>query len=361
MICHFLSVGPIFVSAIYVGFVVLVHYQSPVDCLDEPCLSEGVDNRVINWATDFFVSAFCLFLGLHLSLTHAVRKAGILAQIFMAGSFALQGIAHWMYANSGEGDEKGMLGYWVLVAFFSMFFVLSAFSHAHLAVESTKAMSSLRRPCCGLMMLKICRILLLLSLVGTLSGCIWCSVDSTMHVESVIDEYDWGLDNDESTCIRIVNISKFSLLFSYALLWFPMAMLLKFAALDRPANILGLTTPMAAGSICVYQWTVGSIFICAMALVAFVRGEDFLETFTDKFGAEIFHYGMVLTMYCAHNVSWTLLLIPQRRQRVQSPLSNEIDRAEKGILKKKQQPLEAIVEEPEQEERRVKTISFEEQ
>merc|ERR1712238_537787 len=132
-------------GALYVGMVIAIHYLSPIDCLvitlddnnygdvnnndignttttvDESqsqqlemeqtllCQSEGVDNTILNWSSDFFVAIWMFVFAFHLSIcrkttpstggkgerrstNEVVMDSGILAQIFIGGAFVLSGI-----------------------------------------------------------------------------------------------------------------------------------------------------------------------------------------------------------------------------------------------------------------------------
>jgi hypothetical protein len=134
-------------------------------------------------------------------------------------------------------------------------------------------------------------------------------------------------------------------------MWIPAGFLLKAAVSSTQTpqnNILGLSTPIAAGSIVLCQWSLGAMYFVFLAVTARIRGEDFLELYQRAYGAEILHYGMLMTFYCAHHLSSTLT-IPKKVVFVnkprkggtkvvpKSPLASEIDKAEQGIVEKRTQ------------------------
>jgi hypothetical protein len=286
----------------------------------------------------------------------AIRKSGILAQIFMAGSFTLEGINHWMYGNNGVNDGKGMAAFWLIWLVSSVFFTCSGLSHAYFAKESTEKLSNLRF-CCADRFLGLYQAFMVLSCTGNVVGCLWCVLSPELHVEDIIDNFDDEDGTDLPICIRIVSFSHVLLYFSYALLWIPTGLLLKAAARQNPTKILGLTTPIAAGSTVLFQWTVGAMYFVYLVFASWIRGGDdyydeFLELYEKTYGAQVIHYGMLMTFYCAHNVSWTLTIPSKTRaatvttKRVvsnkkkvvptaKSPLASEIEDAEQGILMKK--------------------------
>ena len=375
---RFLSIGILGVTVAYLALVVSLELFSPVECLDEPCSSEGVDNTVVSWGTDYFLSLALFGFAIHLCLAdkqRAVRLSGILAQIFMGGSFVLDGINHWMYANNGVNDGYGMAPFWLIALVSSVFFTCSGMSHAYFAKETTNQLSKLLKSCCCpdwfLVIYQIC---LVLSCTGNMVGCLWCVLSPKLHVDSVIDEIDeLALDEEHPlpVCIRIVTISQVSLYLSYALLWIPAGLLLKAAARQNPKQILGLSTPFAAGSIVLLQWTVGAMYFVCLMFASWVRNgagnafdyNEFMELFQKTYGTQVMHYGMLMTFYCSHNLSWTLTAPSTqgkvvesgqkrgRRRKVgfvtASPLSSEVGKAEEGVLSKKKSPTRVNFAEPE--------------
>lgn len=316
------SIGILLLSTLYLIFCVLIRFLAP-PCLEddeEDCQLEGVDNSVIMWGTDFFVAAAAFCFGIHLTLhREVVRKSGTLAHIFMAGSFALMGIARWMYANDATTDNSGILEYWIVSAISSLFLALSAACHAHFALDTASTISKLHRPCCAGSMTRLWLTGVILSCITYLIACIWCSSTPRLHTYDVLDTFaDDANFEDLHTCVQLATVSEILLWLFYALLWIPMGILLKAVARRQCQVICGLSTPAAASCAIWSQWMTGSMYLVVIAFCAWVRqngddDEDGIErTFIDLWervhGAEIFHYGMLLTMYCAHNLSFTFTL-----------------------------------------------------
>jgi hypothetical protein len=338
--CRFIAIGLILLTLAYIGMVVLLKFFVSQECLD-PCNSnsEGVDNTILQWSSDFFVSLFCVVFALHLSLVRAsVQKSAILAQIFMGGAFALSGIGSWIYPNSGLDDNGGMLGFWIVWTGSSIFFAISGLAMAHFALSVTLDLYPVeynsccattsrldRRPisgCCYCLphpyLVACCEILLALSLSAFLTGAVWCSVSEDLQVATVVDDLD--ATSEINTCLTILYYTgHFALPVTYALLWFPVGCLLRAACLHWPQTILGLPTHVAAGMAMVLQWTVGAMFPVYWIVTAVIyetthqqqqqpitittTSETFLELGQRVYGSVIYHWGMLLTMYCLHNLS----------------------------------------------------------
>lgn len=326
-----LPIGLILVAASYIGSVLAVRFLSAPnkECWEEPCQNEGVDNTIIMWASDFFVAGLAFLLGGHLHFGKvSTRRSGTLAMIFVSGSFTLMGILHWMYPNNGTTDNLGMMEYWVVWAIASFFLTLSASCHAYLAMDVTRdntAESSKPPAACELLLVRLALAGVILSCISNLVGCVWCAWTPILHTTDMNDNFDaenLGF-SDQHTCIQIVSVSETLLWYCYALLWVPMGILFRSAAKKKTERILGLATPMAALLAVLSQWTTGSMYFVAVHFTAWIRqamdmsDERFLELWKRVYGAEIFHLGIILTMYCVHNLSWSLTIPPQSSRRPQ--------------------------------------------
>ena len=284
-------------------------------CLDKPCESEGVDNTVISWGTDFFVATALFLFAYHLLVFPRTakdgtpRKSGILAQILMSGNFWFLGLNHWFYANNGVNDAKGLPAYWLISLVASFLFTSSGLCHAQLAREIASEISSSLRVICGLAFIsKVFQTCLVLSCFAHMAGCVWCIIHTDIHVAQVIDAFDDT--DDQPFSIKLVVLSEVALYFSYALLWIPVGILLHSGAHKRPSIVLGLPTPTAALSIMLLQWTIGAMYFVSFTFGTYMRGGDFVELYDKSWGTQFFHYGMLLAFFFSHNLSWTSLAIP---------------------------------------------------
>jgi hypothetical protein len=294
-----ITVGPLLLTALYVGMVVALKYLSPSECLDDLCQSEAVDNTILNWASDFFLAFWIFIFALQLSFSAGdVRKTAIFSQILMGGAFVAAGVGNWLYPNSGIDDNHGMLGYWIVSIIFAVFFTISGLgmSYFSLSVSETTSLS-----------VPLCALVLVLSLSGFLTGSIWCAMEPDLQVDEVVDNFE---PTDEiHACFHIMNYSVIAMNFSYALLWLPVGFLLTAASQKRPARVLGLPTPIAAIVAMVTQWTVGSMLLVVFFLVDLITPKmDYFDAWNAIYGTVLYHWAMLMTLYCLHNLSYGLPL-----------------------------------------------------
>jgi len=364
----FLTIGLFGLTALYVGMVIAIHYLSPIDCLvitlddnnygdvnnndignttttvDESqsqqlemeqtllCQSEGVDNTILNWSSDFFIAIWMFLFAFQLSIcprtttttttttsgkgkgerststNDEVLDSGILAQVFMGGAFVLSGIGSLLFPNSGTDDNHGMLGYWITYIMYAVFFTASGLCMAHFALETTKNTNPVQLQ----LVVGICELLLVLSLSGFLAGSIWCSTDLTLQVNEVTDEW-MRIDNTDDTttevdlhvCFTISYYSEMGMNMAYTLLWLPIGFLLHAASQQKPKVVLGLPTPVAAVLATILQWTVGSMLLVVLFLVNLIRNDDDepFMIWNTMYGTVLYHWGILITFYCLHNIS----------------------------------------------------------
>jgi len=313
----FVTVGLLVLTILYIGMVVTLEYLSPVECLDDLCQSEGVDNTILNWASNFFLAFWCFIFALHLSFSEspeskekpgmltqmfqeetrrAVRKMGIVAQIFMGGAFISIGVGSLLYPNSGVDDNKGMLAYWTLWIIYAVFFTLSAVGMSHFAFRVSGDQNFL---------VPVCASALFLAMVGFLTGTVWCSTNLDLQVDNIFDDAEET--NDLYVCFDIVNYSVVSMNFIYALLWIPVGIALKEAAQEEPVSVLGLSTPVAGIISIVMQCTLGSMLLVILFLIDLFRPDiSFFDVWNTIYGTVLYHWAMLITMYCLHNLTYGL-------------------------------------------------------
>ena len=294
----FVTVGPLLLTALYVGMVVALEYLSPSECLDDLCQSEAVDNTILNWASDFFLAFWIFIFALQLSYCNDVHKTAILSQIFMGGAFVAAGVGNWLYPNSGVDDNHGMLGYWIVSIVFAVFFTISGLGTAYFSLTASGNMS---------LSVVSCALLLVLSLSGFLTGSIWCATEPDLQVDEVVDNFE---PKDEiHACFPIMNYSITAMNFAYALLWLPVGVLLRSASKQRPMIVLGLPTPIAAIVAMVTQFAVCFMFLVVFFFIDLISPKKaYYDAWNAIYGTVLYHWAMLMTLYCLHNLSYGLRL-----------------------------------------------------
>lgn len=290
--------GFLLLTGVYLGMVGVLEYDFRSKCLaDVECFTEAVDNTILNWASDFFL-AFCFFIfALHLSIyasiSRDVRKSGILSQIFMGGAFLATGLGNLLYPNSGIDDNHGMIAYWFVKMLFVVFFTVSALAMAQFAVSVAQKTFN---------MVIVFGSILFLSMCLFLGGGIWCSVVPDVQVLEVADDFE--PTTGVHVCFKFMEVSSVLLNFSYAFLWLPVGLLLKVAARRNPVVVLGLPTQAAPIVAMVLQWTVGSILAGVVYSVGTLSPKlIYFDVWMTIYGTVLYHWAMLTTMYCLHNLS----------------------------------------------------------
>jgi len=298
-------------TALYIGMVAALKYLSPLECLDDLCQSEAVDNTIINWASDFFLAVWIFILALHLSVRAGakggIRKTGILSQFFMGSAFVAAGIGHWLYPNSGVDDNRGMLGYWITRIIYAFFFTMSGYAMTNFALSaSDNTIPVLKRSfCANYILVHFFELLFGLSLSGFLMGSIWCSMESALQINEAVDDFE--STNEMHVCFHIMNNSAMAMNFTYALLWLPVGFLLHAASQQHPEVVLGLPTTVAATFALITQWTLGSMLLVALFFVDLISPDiDYFFAWNTIYGTVLYHWAMIITMYCLHNLAYGL-------------------------------------------------------
>lgn len=304
-----IPVGLVFFASLYIAVIVVFKLIPGESCLDEPCQSEGVDDSVANWGSDFFVAGACLLFGVHLQVfRNGARKTAILAQIFVAASFILMGQTHMLHGNDGSTDNTGLKSFWVITAISSYALAFSACCHSSFAIQVAASRKTLNASFVYFILARVLTVAMCAAAMAVIAGCAWCATSPELQTDQVRDfDADSADFSENPRCIQIVRTSTPAMWFVYALLWIPMSGLLRGASRELSQNILGLPTGRAALLASVFQWSTGSMFLVIISAISWYQdlGANFIELWDKVYGAEIFHFGILMTMYCAHNLAWT--------------------------------------------------------
>jgi len=311
------SYGLILLGLTYVALSATLHFVYPDDCSGEECQSEGVDNSYLAIASSYFVAAVCFLHALHLRcFRRSTRRSGVVSQVFLAGAFGLMGFRAHFFPNSGQTDNKGMMEFWIVGAIANFFLALSAVAQTKFAVDATARLPQNKLPLCALFFMHFWAATIILITIVNIVGSIWCSISPSLQTDGLVDNFQDNLYwNERHVCLQLVGLSENLIWFPYALLWVPVGLLLRAAARQRPALVLGLSNTRAALGAIGFQWTTGSMYLVAASFASWIRhemdltgdnDETFLELWKRFYGVEVFHFGILMSSYCAHNLTWTL-------------------------------------------------------
>ena len=224
----------------------------------------------------------------------------------------MAGVGHWLYPNSGVDDNRGMLGYWIVWIGFAVFFTTSGLAMAQFALSASENTNpALKRSfCANNRLVVLCELVSVLTLSGFLTGGIWCSMETDLQVDEIVETFEPKPTDEIHVCFQIMTYSDVAMNFAYALLWLPVGFLLKAASQQRPVIVLGLPISIAATIAMISQWTVGSMLLVILFFVDFVTTKiDYFDAWNTIYGTVIYHWGMLMTLYCLHNLSYGLPLM----------------------------------------------------
>mmetsp|Transcript_20101 Transcript_20101/g.35429 ORF Transcript_20101/g.35429 Transcript_20101/m.35429 type:complete len:388 (+) Transcript_20101:26-1189(+) len=344
--CSWTGAGPILLSFSYVLYVILIEYLVPVDCLDEPCNSEGLDNSILGWATDYFIAILITGFGLDLccktkrfccrtvqgtegDATCPSVCPAVLSLWFMGAAYVFGGLGHSVYTNSGFDDNAGQQGFYISWAVSFTFMTLSV-EETYRFVRSVMApMTSSSSRCCrrtGLF-LNISLVLVIAAWIATAGGYVWCATNEDLHVEGPIDSVPpgGGDDNDNidgedndsfvlEQCLQVAAPAEITWYVCFSLFWIPAGMILRSTILEkqqqqvggRQLSVFGFPVAWAAIWVSVIPWTFGIMIIVYSGIAAVATGQEATQVYEDIYGAVIYHYGMLLGYFFFHNIVLSL-------------------------------------------------------
>ena len=268
--------GQIFLGMTYIGFVVAIRVVLSEECSEDvECQGEGVDNTYRSWGSSYFVAAVCSLFAFHLHcFKSSTRRSGTVAQVFLAGAFALMGIRSQFYPNSGQTDNMGMLENWVVGAVATFFLTLSATAHGRFAMETAMVTPRSKHPLCVFFFMHLWMAGIILTAIINMVGSIWCSLSPQLQTSSTVDNFQDNLYWDERrVCLQLIGLSENLIWLPYALLWIPVGLLLRAAAWQRPAMVLGLPNTRAALGVIGFHWSTGSMYLVLVSFASWIRHE----------------------------------------------------------------------------------------
>lgn len=310
--------GLVSATALYGIFTVLVALLVEKECLNEPCNSEGLDTTVLGFATDFFIAAGFIALGLHLYCRSALytKYAGVWTLVFMGLAYVLGGLGHSIWTNSGYDDNLGQQEYyiaWAVSFSFMTMSVLASFMFVRqiwmFHQEETLAKNKQARL---ELVWNISLVLVILAWVATVTGYVWCATDTDLHTNGAIDE-EPELEDDDTlqTCLYVAFYGEFSWYLTFSIFWVPTGSLLRRYIRSKPslahATIYGMPVQLAALCLIWIQWTFGIMLIFWVGIVALILDEDGAELYADSYAAVIYHFGMWIHYFLFHNVAIAVL------------------------------------------------------
>jgi len=292
----------------------LIEFTVDSECLDEPCNSEGLDNTVLGWTTDFFIAGSMILFGLHLLISqHAVYFSTIIALLCMGVAYVLGGLGHSIWTNSGFDDNVAQQEFFITWAISFTFMTVSVhqtyrFVNQILNQYPQMEIKNERRL---MRFLNMSLFLVIASWAVTLVGYIWCATESDLHVDGAIDEVpELENDSDTDTCYVIAAWGEGSWYVTFSLFWVPVGTILRRVILANAnvaqEQVYGLSNSLAALFTTIIPWTFGIMIIVYSAIVAIILDKDGVDIYVDIYGAVIYHFGMLVQYFLLHNLAFSL-------------------------------------------------------
>lgn len=312
--------GVLIVTILYVGFVLLLEFTVPVDCLNEPCNSEGLDSSISGFATDFWIALCMILWGIQLRwcVQRPVYRSAVLAEWSMGIAYICGGLGHALWTNSGLDDNAGQQGFYILWLFCFVFSTISAYNVYRFARQLQKryyAVAFSKTSCWMIMSLRIGWYLVACSGITTIVGYIWCATEADLHVDGAIDEVP-ALDDGETLyqCLQLASAGEIAWYCTFAALWIPVSIILRRVILEgghsteseQPRKVYGLWNSWAALWIAIIPWTFGIMYIVWAGVGSLIVGKDATEVYGNMYGAVVYHYGMLLGYFLFHNIAYSL-------------------------------------------------------
>ncbi|KAL3922466.1 MAG: hypothetical protein SGILL_002194 [Bacillariaceae sp.] len=318
--CSCLSTWPygiIILTLVYAIFVLIVELAVPVDCLNEPCNSEGLDNSVLGWATDFYIAAVMMGMAMQLwcFVPQKVYVSAILAIFSMGVAYVLGGIGHSIYTNSGFDDNAGQQEFYITWAISFTFMTLSIEETYRFIRAVSSEMNTVRQ--CTRNFLTAALVLVVLAWMATSGGYVWCATEKDLHVNGAIDTVpplEEGEVGQVETCLQMAAVAEFTWYTCFSLFWIPAGLILRATVLETQLMekggerlvVYGFRAAWACLWMMVIPWTFGIMLIVYAGVAAIATGQEGTQVYEDIYGAVIYHYGMMLGYYFLHNVAYSL-------------------------------------------------------
>eukprot|EP00539_Tryblionella_compressa_P007583 CAMPEP_0178755648 /NCGR_PEP_ID=MMETSP0744-20121128/12836_1 /TAXON_ID=913974 /ORGANISM="Nitzschia punctata, Strain CCMP561" /LENGTH=393 /DNA_ID=CAMNT_0020409703 /DNA_START=186 /DNA_END=1367 /DNA_ORIENTATION=- len=271
------------------------------------CGTEGYDNSVISWATDFFLAAVFGVMSILLTIKTYNGTLTGLAYAFLCLVFIGRGQVGRWFGNSGIDDGTGQIGFYVFTLIYYFIWTLSALMLAFLVHAAWDRIDSSRTPLhCGLIESRILFGLVVLSFLVISTGCIWSALALWDTSNDVVD--DEPTDNIPGNMrVRIALIRYGQLIWHGMYCAFLITATSVWRAFAKQKDVIvgGLTYSFAAFGILLFQAVIIGILIY-FALEIANENKDWRETNATLYTTIVFNYSMLMTGYFIQSFFFSL-------------------------------------------------------
>lgn len=303
---------PILLTLVYFIVCICLGLVPPTCPTDEnggeeggDCGSEGHDNALLSWASDFFVTGVIAFFGVQLYLTTSQKKFATVSYASLFVAYMCKGMVSRYFGNSGMDDGKGAAGYFVLTSASYIFWTLSAIFLGFIAQAAWIEIGEGGLQC-GRAESRVALIVMVLTTLIIVTGSLWSLVFS---VNTVVDEYSESEFTGSSIPTSMILAGKLLWHAFYCTFLVATAYILRALAKQSAILVGGVSNYIPATGIVLSQAVIVSILLFS-ALDAVSNEEQWGASDSHTMATVVFNYAMLMTADFVR--SFLLALFPRK-------------------------------------------------
>ncbi|KAG7350547.1 hypothetical protein IV203_009907 [Nitzschia inconspicua] len=324
----------LWMTLLYVAFCVATFFGLP-PCLDsdqEKCNSEGYDNSVLSWSTNFFVGALFVIMSISLGCCCCCKSTSWsitsgMAFGFLSMVFLSRGFVGVYFPNSGLDDGHGQVGFYLLtLASYSCWTISSVFflSLTRVAWDSIQ----LHVYHVGQSLYKIFFGLMVCCFVIITTSCVWNALALWQASDSSVDEYT---QDDTGNFLPIWLLRTSVLLWNIFYCAFVAASTYAWRVLAKQRScdikVTGLSSSMAAVCIAFLQMT-NAMIILLLHFYTLANRTTLNDQTANSIASIIFNLSALLTGYLMFG--FLLVLFPNYKN-AEKALDTDSDTEDEAV------------------------------
>lgn len=335
--------GLFLLTVLYMVAVWVFEYAVPIECLHEPCSSEGVDTSVQTFGSDFLVGVLLILFALHLQCRSKAMSAQS-AMWSMGFAFVFTGMGHSINSNSGFDDNKAGKEFYITWALSSALMMVSVEEIYRWSRKLAAQRPDLFPACsCFSFLHFVTFFAAIVAWLINFGAYVWCATNESIQAQSGVMDDVAPIENptqdDLHMCIWMASTLDVFWWLAFSVFCIPTAIVFH-RVLTRPVtfdstskngsgvevslpptvvaqSICGLSNSWAVTGLVLVPWTFGAMFYVWMEIISQIVGDD--DLFQTIHGTVIVNYGMLVTYYLFHNLAWSL------EPKLKTPVEEDTD------------------------------------
>jgi hypothetical protein len=307
--------GPIVLTLVYIIVVIFLGLLLPSCPTDEngskeggDCGSEGHDNFLLSWSTDFFVAGAFAVMGVLLYLKTSQKRFVRISYASLFVAYILKGMVSRYFGNSGMDDGKGAAGYYGATFVSYIFWTLSALFLAFI-IQAAWGEIGEDGLHCGRAESLVALILMVIATLFIVTGSLWALAFS---VNDVTDEYSESEATPASIPLTMLLAAQLLWHAFYSTFLVSTAYILRALAKQRAIMVGGVPNSFPATGIVLAQVVIVGIFLF-YALDAVSNEVQWGASDSHTMATVAFNYAMLMTVYFV--TSFLVALFPTNLSR----------------------------------------------